>query len=217
MAVIKTLSRFAIVLAAAALTTSVARADDLFVGSQTGLCCFNVDLHQVDTNNVQVTVSLTNGAQYFVDTGSGQHPGFAFSLAGDPTISITGLSSPWVSSDVHLTSVTTNGPAVGTFDYFIDNPGPGGSQHNGGPLSFNVFDASGISFNDFIANPSGYFFVADIQAANGDTGLSAISGVGVQTTGGGGPSVPEPSTWMLLGTGMAGVAGMLRRRLLSAV
>lgn len=203
----------AIAVVAAALTASTARADELFVGSQAGLCCFDVNLHQIDANDMQVTVSLTGGAQVFVDTGSGQHPGFAFNLAGAPAITISALSSPWVSSDVHLTSVATNGPALGTFDYFIDNPGPGGSQHNGGPLSFIIVDP-GISFNSFIANSSGNFFVADIQAANGDTGLSAISSAGTVTPTGSGPSVPEPSSIFLFGTGLAGTALLLRRQFL---
>src|ERR1035438_1509956 len=92
-----------------------ARADDLYIGSQAGMCCFNVNLHQVNVNEVQVTATLTDGAQSFVHTGKGQHPGFAFNLSGDPAITITNISSPWDSTDVHLTSVTTGGPGMGTF------------------------------------------------------------------------------------------------------
>src|ERR1035441_6255542 len=80
-----------------------ARADDLFTGSTAaGLCCFNVDLQKVDstgavigdnsvTKYMEVTVTLTDSAKYFVDSGnqSGNHPGFAFSLAGTPTPTIT--------------------------------------------------------------------------------------------------------------------------------
>lgn len=204
------LSRLAVAFALVCLSGAVAKADTIFTGSQAGLCCFDVNLHQVDSNNMQVTVSLTDGAQYFVATGSGNHPGFAFNLAGDPTVSVTSISGPWTLSDVHLSPVATNGPSLGTFDYFIDNPGPGASKHNDGPLVFNIFDGSGITYNDFIANSSGYYFAADIMNAAGQTGMSGINDPG--TT----PAVPEPSSIVLFGTGIFTAAGFVRRKLSKA-
>jgi hypothetical protein len=105
-------------------STLSARADDLFVGSQAGLCCFNVNLHQVNVNEMEVTATFTGGAQWFVDTGSGQHPGFAFSLNGDPAITIMNISSPWGLTDVHLTPVTTGGPRYGHVRLFPRQPRP---------------------------------------------------------------------------------------------
>ncbi|HMF52935.1 MAG TPA: hypothetical protein VK593_01200, partial [Edaphobacter sp.] len=172
---VRSMSLLVLAFAVTCLTVSAAKADTLFTGSQAGLCCFDVNLHQVDSTNMEVTVSLTTGAQYFVSTGSGNHPGFAFNLEGDPTISVTSISGPWALSNVHLTSTGTNGPSLGTFDYFIDNPGPGASKHNDGPLVFTIHDATGIASSDFIANSSGYFFVADIMNAGGNTGLSGIN------------------------------------------
>lgn len=202
----RALSRFLVACAVGSLFIPVAKADSLLTGSQTGKCCFDVNLHQVDTNNMEVTVSLTDGAQYFVSSGSGNHPGFAFNLSGDPTISVTSISSPWTLSSVNLSSVATNGPGMGTFDYFIDNPGSGASAHNDGPLVFNIFDAAGISYSDFVANASGYYFVADIMDAAGTTGTSGIN------TPGSTPAVPEPSSLALLGTGILAAAGAVRRR-----
>ena len=185
-----------------------AKADLIFTGSQAGMCCFDVTLHQVSVGDIMVTATLADGAQWFVDTGSGQHPGFAFNISGDPSINITNLSTPWGSGDVHLTKVDTNGPSLGTFDYYIDNPGNGASLHNAGPLSFDVIGA-GLLVTDFTtAAGSSDYFVADIMDAAGATGLSGI------TAGAPGPGpIPEPASILLFATVGLGLVVTQRRRL----
>jgi hypothetical protein len=202
-----------LMLMAAALTIPAARADILFTGSQAGLCCFDVLLHQVNSTDVQVTATLTDGAIWFADTGNpnGNHPGFAFNIAGDPAISISNISGQWTSSNVKTGSVTSDGPNLGIFDYWFTNPGGGTSAHNAGPLIFDVNVAAGVSVNSFVANLAGFYFAADIARSAANTGES---GINLAPT-----SVPEPSAVILLGvfflfgTAAFGVITSLRRYL----
>lgn len=199
----KTLS--GLVLCAIGVLAPQAKADITFIGSQAGLNAFNVMLHQVSSTDVKVTATLSMGAVWFADTGGGQHPGFAFNITGDPAISITNISAPWAAGDIHIAPVVTGGPDLGTFNYFIDNPGPGTSANNAGPLSFDVILGSGININDFTKNAAGYFFAADIANAAGATGESGISAA--PTT-----AVPEPASIGLLLLSVAGVGVVAKRR-----
>ena len=199
----------AVVLCALVLLAPKAKADLVFVGSQAGLNAFDVTLHQVSATDVRVTATLTQGALWFANTGSGNHPGFAFNIAGDPAISIGNISAPWNALEFHIAPVTTNGPGLGTFMYFVDNPGNGTSAANAGPLSFDVILGSGISINDFTRNAAGYYFAADIANAFGATGESGIS-AGPDAT------APEPSSMALLLISVAGVGLVGKKRLKSS-
>lgn len=193
-----------------ASSTAIAHADDILTStSGNGECCFQVDLNQLNANEIQVTVTTIDGATYFASTGNGtNHPGFAFSLAGDPTGAglITNVIGGW---GTDLTYNSDTSPALGTFDYQMTTPGSGTSAHISS-LTFDV-NETGISYSSFIpstGSDGGNLFAADILGNNGGTGMSYIAGSIPAVT-------PEPSTLLLLGTGLLGLGGVLRRRKLA--
>jgi len=202
---------FASVAVLAATTAAHADTFDTFteVAPGNGECCFKVVLDQKSSTDIGVTVSITSGT-FFANTGSGQHPTFAYNLgSGLSGVTISGYDAThWTPGG----SVVTGGPSFGTFSMQF-NEGPGGGTSDGiASLLFDVKVSSGtIGFSDFIKNSDGYYFAADFLGSNGNTGLGAISDPGIPSG-----QTPEPSSLMLLGTGVLGAAGLLRRRITAA-
>jgi hypothetical protein len=189
-----------------------------------------VTLTQESSTEIQVDVALaqtgcpSSPCVGFVSTGNGtNHPGFAFSLIGDPAVSITGITAGFV---VGATNFTASG--LGKFDYSLNCSacGSGASHPQPGPLIFDVTVSTGtISLASFVANsPNGNYFAADIGNPcifTGDTkGCRKTGEVGgnsppviVECTG---PNcavlIPEPMTIALFGAGLAGIGGLARRR-----
>jgi hypothetical protein len=169
-----------------------------------------VTLVQTATGVVTVTETLkaTTPAEGFVATGAGES--LDWNLTGNPAITIGFLTSGFGVTGATSASI------FGNFEYSVScagiSCGPGASVTNPGPLSFTVTDAAGVNVSNFIGNAGGFFFASDILGVNGNTG-NVASGPGTVTP----PAVPEPSSLLLFGTGLAAAAGLARRRMVSAI
>lgn len=149
--------------------------------------------------NIDVTVQMTAGFAAF-GQGNGNNGIFGFNIVGSTAgLNITGLPAGW--------SFASGGGQMdgfGNFDVTLSCCNPPNAVTS---FSFTISRTGGFSSASdiFEANGSGAHFAVHIAPTNGNpTGFAADSGT---------PSeVPEPTSMLLLGTGLATLGAGLRKR-----
>ena len=162
-----------------------------------------VTVHDVDADTVLVTLNLA-ADEVIAITGAGSP--FGFNLDKSASLVASTLSIGGVTTGPSLNGSNTFAGGLGTFAETIQcnvkaDCGSGTSAMLGTPLTFELFNAGGLSTADFIANSSGFLFGADIGIVNS---VGAVTATGVV-----GAPVPEPGSLTSL-TGLLLVLGAIR-------
>ena len=162
-----------------------------------------ITVTQIGVDTVSVSEQLAPNV--FADTGAGAALGYTLSLA----VTISSLSSGFTAAG----SQTFAG--FGTFGSSIDCTGCGNgtSPPTYNALSFTL-TGTGLTTSSFLANSLGYVFASDIGIKDGSGNVIWTGNVGATGGGGGGGGggqIPEPATYLLLGSGLIALPAVRRK------
>jgi hypothetical protein len=153
------------------------------------------------------------GTNDFHWTNDSNHHALAFSLVGDPSLTISGLAAPFSANGVEAAGANSATP-FGQFDYVINFPKATGRHAPPMPLiqtfSFTATGASNLFLKSTAGGYGDVFFATDIRDGAGATGNVGALRTPV-TIGNNVPGVPEPATWTMLIMGFGAMGSVLRR------
>lgn len=191
---------------AASAATAVYDLTQSFCSSSCGSGPFGtVTVTSVSSTEVHVSVVLAP-SEVFAVTGAGS--ALLFDLAGNPTISISGLTPGFTASGT-ASGQSTHAGGTGYWQYGISCTACGNgtsAPRYSGPLSFNITVPGGITPASFVQNGKSLFFATDIGVLNATGGGFSTGDVGAVRP------VPLPAAAWLLVSGLACLTLFARKR-----
>jgi hypothetical protein len=168
------------------------------------------------TTSVDFSIQLATDG-YFNQAG-GAHDAFAWSLLGDPDVTVSGLVAPFGTNGTQSAG-TYHEDGLGDFEYAIQYVGPPNNNSTlcCQTLNFTITSLSDIFFTSNLIDGEDVFFSVDVAQvlANGDRATGVIGAIcpngDCGHEGGGGGPIPEPATWAMMLIGFGGMGAILRR------